>query len=134
MVHCAHRGARLAGRGILWLDIGSDGTGYCELSPVQQPRCKDHKLTFQVNLQVLSQAGTPEEQIQAPKVLKLIQKGRHTMLVVLLLGERCSALPWDHALAHLEGNTLVNTSLPIFLDSIVRTISVLAGFCGSGLS
>lgn len=40
-----------------------------------------------VNLQVLSQAGTPDEQRQAPKVLKLLKRGRHTMLVVLLLGE-----------------------------------------------
>ncbi|RSH90330.1 hypothetical protein EHS25_001664 [Saitozyma podzolica] len=55
-----------------------------------------------VNLQVLSQSGTPDEQRQAPKVLKLLRAGRHTMLVVLLLG-----------------NTLVNTSLPVFLDSII---------------
>ncbi|WVQ84079.1 hypothetical protein IAT38_006224 [Cryptococcus sp. DSM 104549] len=55
-----------------------------------------------VNLQVLSIAGTPDEQYQAPRVLSLVGKGRHTMLVVLLLG-----------------NTLINTSLPIFLDSIV---------------
>ncbi|KAK8846786.1 hypothetical protein IAR55_005874 [Kwoniella newhampshirensis] len=55
-----------------------------------------------VNLQVLSIAGTDDERIQAPRVLRLLSKGRHTMLVVLLLG-----------------NTLINTSLPIFLDSIV---------------
>ncbi|KAK1926456.1 hypothetical protein DB88DRAFT_481900 [Papiliotrema laurentii] len=55
-----------------------------------------------VNLQVLSQAGTPSERRRAPKVLELIKAGRHTMLVVLLLG-----------------NTLANTSLPIFLDAIV---------------
>ncbi|CAD6565425.1 MAG: hypothetical protein TREMPRED_001274 [Tremellales sp. Tagirdzhanova-0007] len=55
-----------------------------------------------VNLQVLSLSGTSAERRQAPKVLSLIKAGRHTMLVMLLLG-----------------NTLVNTSLPIFLDSIV---------------
>ncbi|WVQ97880.1 hypothetical protein IAU59_004996 [Kwoniella sp. CBS 9459] len=55
-----------------------------------------------VNLQVLALSGTPDERRQAPRVLKLIGRGRHTMLVVLLLG-----------------NTLINTSLPIFLDSIV---------------
>ncbi|ODN75427.1 hypothetical protein L202_06578 [Cryptococcus amylolentus CBS 6039] len=55
-----------------------------------------------VNLQVLSVAGTEDERRQAPRVLKLVGHGRHTMLVVLLLG-----------------NTLINTSLPIFLDSIV---------------
>nr|XP_019047404.1 hypothetical protein I302_04017 [Kwoniella bestiolae CBS 10118]OCF26334.1 hypothetical protein I302_04017 [Kwoniella bestiolae CBS 10118] len=59
-------------------------------------------LLHQVNLQVLAISGTPDERRQAPRVLKLIGKGKHTMLVVLLLG-----------------NTLINTSLPIFLDSIV---------------
>ncbi|WVR04473.1 hypothetical protein IAU60_001476 [Kwoniella sp. DSM 27419] len=55
-----------------------------------------------VNLQVLAISGTEDERRQAPRVLKLIGRGKHTMLVVLLLG-----------------NTLINTSLPIFLDSIV---------------
>ncbi|RSH84636.1 uncharacterized protein EHS24_006160 [Apiotrichum porosum] len=55
-----------------------------------------------INLQVLSQAGTEAEREQAPRVLALLQSGRHTMLVVLLL---C--------------NTLVNTSLPVFLDNII---------------
>ncbi|KAL1409912.1 cell agglutination protein Mam3 [Vanrija albida] len=55
-----------------------------------------------INLQVLSQAGTESEQEQAPKVLKLLSGGRHLILVVLLL---C--------------NTLVNTSLPVFLDSMI---------------
>lgn len=40
-----------------------------------------------MNLQVLSQAGTEDEQRQAPKVLRLLRSGRHTMLVMLLLGE-----------------------------------------------
>ncbi|GMK58942.1 hypothetical protein CspeluHIS016_0603840 [Cutaneotrichosporon spelunceum] len=55
-----------------------------------------------INLQVLSQAGTPEEQEQASRVLSLLKIGRHLVLVVLLL---C--------------NTLVNTSLPVFLDSVI---------------
>ncbi|BEI83717.1 hypothetical protein CcaverHIS002_0403210 [Cutaneotrichosporon cavernicola] len=55
-----------------------------------------------INLQVLSQAGTPDEQEQAPRVLRLFKIGRHLVLVVLLL---C--------------NTLVNTSLPVFLDSVI---------------
>nr|XP_018265702.1 uncharacterized protein I303_02074 [Kwoniella dejecticola CBS 10117]OBR87860.1 hypothetical protein I303_02074 [Kwoniella dejecticola CBS 10117] len=65
----------------------------------------------QVNLQVLAISGTPDERKRAPRVLKLIGRGKHTMLVVLLLG-----------------NTLINTSLPIFLDSIVGggIIAVLA--------
>jgi metal transporter CNNM len=55
-----------------------------------------------INLQVLSQAGTADEQAQAPRVLRLLKIGRHLVLVVLLL---C--------------NTLVNTSLPVFLDSVI---------------
>lgn len=42
--------------------------------------------SLQVNLQVLSLAGTDDERRQAPKVLRLIRAGRHTMLVMLLLG------------------------------------------------
>lgn len=72
-----------------------------------------------INLQVLSQAGTPAEQEQAPKVLKLLNTGRHTVLVVLLL---CGLRPNGSSAwrADSAGNTLVNTSLPIFLDNIVR--------------
>lgn len=43
-------------------------------------------LIVKVNLQVLSLAGTDDERRQAPKVLRLIRAGRHTMLVMLLLG------------------------------------------------
>jgi metal transporter CNNM len=39
-----------------------------------------------VNLQVLSTSGTEDEQKHAKKVLKLLEKGRHWVLVVLLLG------------------------------------------------
>ena len=52
-----------------------------------------------VNLQVLSTSGTPDEQQHAKKVLKLLEKGRHWVLVVLLLG-----------------NVIVNETLPIFLS------------------
>ena len=41
----------------------------------------------QVNLQVLSASGTDAERRQAPRVLRLLRTGRHTILVVLLLGE-----------------------------------------------
>lgn len=53
----------------------------------------------QVNLQVLSTSGTDDEKIRAAKVLKLLEKGRHWVLVVLLLG-----------------NVIVNETLPIFLS------------------
>ncbi|KDN42403.1 DUF21-domain-containing protein [Tilletiaria anomala UBC 951] len=52
-----------------------------------------------VNLQVLSTSGTPDEQNHARKVLNLLEKGRHWVLVVLLLG-----------------NVIVNETLPIFLS------------------
>ncbi|BGO92047.1 hypothetical protein BJY59DRAFT_689517 [Rhodotorula toruloides] len=55
-----------------------------------------------VNLQVLSTSGDEEERKDATKVMKLLEKGRHWVLVVLLLS-----------------NVVVNESLPIFLDSIL---------------
>jgi metal transporter CNNM len=79
---------------------------------------------------VLSQSGTPDEQRQAPKVLKLLRAGRHTMLVVLLLGEQSlhtyaspKHMNTPLMLQFTPGNTLVNTSLPVFLDSIVRGVA-----------
>ncbi|KAG0151178.1 hypothetical protein CROQUDRAFT_651386 [Cronartium quercuum f. sp. fusiforme G11] len=55
-----------------------------------------------LNLRVLSTSGSVTEQIQAQKVLKLLERGRHWVLVVLLLS-----------------NVVVNETLPIFLDSVL---------------
>ncbi|GAA5971081.1 hypothetical protein JCM11641_004136 [Rhodosporidiobolus odoratus] len=55
-----------------------------------------------VNLQVMSTSGEESERKDALKVMKLLEKGRHWVLVVLLLS-----------------NVVVNESLPIFLDSIL---------------
>ncbi|SCZ89656.1 BZ3500_MvSof-1268-A1-R1_Chr9g10528 [Microbotryum saponariae] len=55
-----------------------------------------------VNLQVLSTAGEEQERKDAAKVLKLLERGKHWVLVVLLLS-----------------NVIVNESLPIFLDSVI---------------
>jgi metal transporter CNNM len=55
-----------------------------------------------VNLQVLSTSGTEKEQKQSAKVLKLLEKGRHWVLVCLLLS-----------------NVVVNESLPILLDPVL---------------
>ncbi|EPQ29481.1 uncharacterized protein PFL1_03236 [Pseudozyma flocculosa PF-1] len=52
-----------------------------------------------VNLQVLSTSGSEKERKHALKVMKLLEKGRHWVLVVLLLG-----------------NVIVNETLPIFLS------------------
>ncbi|OAV94507.1 hypothetical protein PTTG_26976 [Puccinia triticina 1-1 BBBD Race 1] len=55
-----------------------------------------------LNLRVLSTSGSETEQVQAQKVLKLLERGRHWVLVVLLLS-----------------NVVVNETLPIFLDSVL---------------
>ncbi|KAK0560522.1 cell agglutination protein Mam3 [Tilletia horrida] len=52
-----------------------------------------------INLQVLSTSGSPKEQKNALKVLRLLERGRHWVLVVLLLG-----------------NVIVNETLPVFLS------------------
>lgn len=51
---------------------------------------------------MLATSGEPDEQVDAAKVLKLLERGKHWVLVVLLLS-----------------NVVVNESLPIFLDSIL---------------
>ncbi|KAI9637481.1 uncharacterized protein MKK02DRAFT_23698 [Dioszegia hungarica] len=56
-----------------------------------------------LNLRVLSQSSdNPNERKSAAKVLKLLNRGRHWVLVVLLLS-----------------NVIVNESLPIFLDDVL---------------
>lgn len=52
-----------------------------------------------VNLQVLASSGSDTERNHATKVLRLLEKGRHWVLVVLLLG-----------------NVIVNETLPVFLS------------------
>ncbi|KAI8343593.1 hypothetical protein BC941DRAFT_411825 [Chlamydoabsidia padenii] len=53
------------------------------------------------NLQVMKESGTPEEQYNAAKVLRLLDHGKHWVLVTLLLS-----------------NVVVNETLPIILDSV----------------
>ncbi|ORY75299.1 hypothetical protein BCR35DRAFT_280810, partial [Leucosporidium creatinivorum] len=53
------------------------------------------------NLKVLASSGTPQQQHDARAVLSLLSRGRHWVLVSLLLG-----------------NVLVNETLPVFLDAI----------------
>lgn len=54
-----------------------------------------------VNLQVLEASGTPHERSQSRKVLKLLNRGKHWVLVTLLLS-----------------NVVVNETLPIIMDSV----------------
>ncbi|KAG8729512.1 hypothetical protein FRC12_020914 [Ceratobasidium sp. 428] len=57
----------------------------------------------ELHLRVLATSSdNPKEKMNAQKVLRLMKKGRHWVLVVLLLG-----------------NVIVNESLPIFLDSAI---------------
>lgn len=56
----------------------------------------------EINLQVMSEAGSDSSRKHARKVLKLMKKGRHWVLVTLLLS-----------------NVVVNESLPVFLDSVI---------------
>ncbi|PWN92405.1 DUF21-domain-containing protein [Acaromyces ingoldii] len=61
-----------------------------------------------VNLQVLSTAGSETEKRNATKVLRLLERGRHWVLVVLLLS-----------------NVIVNEALPIFLSDFGGPAAVL---------
>lgn len=54
------------------------------------------------NLHVIKESGTPEEQANATKVLHLLDKGKHLVLITLLLS-----------------NVIVNETLPIILDSVL---------------
>jgi CBS domain containing-hemolysin-like protein len=56
----------------------------------------------QTNLQVLIESGTPLEKANAKKVLSLLDRGKHWVLVTLLLS-----------------NVIVNETLPIILDGIL---------------
>ncbi|KAJ7252045.1 hypothetical protein C8J57DRAFT_1352071 [Mycena rebaudengoi] len=67
----------------------------------------------ELHLRVLATSSAdPKEKSNAKKVLNLMQKGRHWVLVVLLLG-----------------NVIINESLPIFLDSAIG-----GGFAAVALS
>ncbi|CCG81766.1 Uncharacterized protein C4B3.03c [Taphrina deformans PYCC 5710] len=55
-----------------------------------------------INLQVLAESGEGKERKHAAKVLKLLQRGKHWVLVTLLLS-----------------NVLTNETLPIVMDSIL---------------
>jgi CBS domain containing-hemolysin-like protein len=56
----------------------------------------------QTNLHVLIESGTPLERENAKKVLALLERGKHWVLVTLLLS-----------------NVIVNETLPIILDGVL---------------
>ena len=55
----------------------------------------------ETNLHVLIESGTPTEQKNAKQVLKLLDRGKHWVLVTLLLS-----------------NVVINETLPIILDGV----------------
>lgn len=55
----------------------------------------------ETNLHVLIESGTPEERKNAKKVLALLERGKHWVLVTLLLS-----------------NVVINETLPIILHSV----------------
>lgn len=57
----------------------------------------------QVYLQVIAKSGTGKERLNAEKVLKLLRRGRHWVLVTLLLG-----------------NVIANEALPVILDHDIQ--------------
>lgn len=67
------------------------------------------------NLKVLSSSGTPQQQHDARAVLSLLSRGRHWVLVSLLLG-----------------NVLVNETLPVFLDAITGGGGIWAVLISAG--
>jgi CBS domain containing-hemolysin-like protein len=56
----------------------------------------------QTNLHVLIESGSPSEKENAKKVLALLERGKHWVLVTLLLS-----------------NVIVNETLPILLDGVL---------------
>lgn len=56
----------------------------------------------QTNLHVLIESGSPSERENAKKVLALLERGKHWVLVTLLLS-----------------NVIVNETLPILLDGVL---------------
>lgn len=56
----------------------------------------------ETNLHVLIESGTPTERVNAKKVLLLLERGKHWVLVTLLLS-----------------NVVINETLPIILDGVL---------------
>lgn len=56
----------------------------------------------ETNLHVLIESGTPSERKNAKKVLALLERGKHWVLVTLLLS-----------------NVVINETLPIILDGVL---------------
>lgn len=71
-----------------------------------------------LNLRVLAQSSdNPKERAAARKVLRLLNRGRHWVLVVLLLG---NVVSWMLKNAETcSPAKIVNESLPIFLDDVL---------------
>ena len=77
----------------------------------------------QVYLQVIAKSGTRKERENAEKVLKLLQRGRHWVLVTLLLGNVITNEPLPIVLdKDLEGDlfaVLISTALIVIFGEII---------------
>ena len=78
-----------------WLDNSSYGTGTIDLYECYRPNPPQDE----IYLQVIKTSGEGSEKSHAARVLRLLKRGKHWVLVTLLLG-----------------NVITNETLPIVLD------------------
>ena len=83
--------------GLCWVDNRTDGAG--ESYPTLPTFSKANVLQDEIYLQVIKTSGEGSEKSHAAKVLRLLKRGKHWVLVTLLLG-----------------NVITNETLPIVLD------------------
>ncbi len=96
-IHGCRSGSGAAWRSLCRLDHCVDGPGEFR-EPLEKARLADH-LQDEIYLQVIKTSGEGSERKHAAKVLRLLKRGKHWVLVTLLLG-----------------NVITNETLPIVLD------------------
>jgi hypothetical protein len=94
--YCSYTGA--AGRSLCRLDNCSHGPSQ-STSTRRRQAYADNAAQDEIYLQVIKDSGEGKERTHAAKVLKLLLKGKHWVLVTLLLS-----------------NVITNETLPIVLD------------------
>jgi Domain of unknown function DUF21. len=91
--------ARTGRWSICWSDHRVDGSGAMSRSRETMPNDANIGEQDEIHLQVIKTSGEGAEKKNASSVLKLLQKGKHWVLVTLLLS-----------------NVITNETLPIILD------------------
>lgn len=89
-------GSRSSRRSFCWLNDRTYGTGKF---PSHRPFFAINASQDEIYLQVIKTSGEGSEKNHAAKVLRLLKRGKHWVLVTLLLG-----------------NVITNETLPIVLD------------------